>query len=358
MVSFAPKRFVRFPCLLSCLVAALSAGVRAQEPATTSSPGKPASLLTLTRNRLLEEALYSVPRRLASGIAESGAVSVNDRWERKESAKWFIEQQRYGADLIQAGIVRGEDSLIRQGLRVLDWGFDRQGPDGSFPGTGDPFHSVSFFVEAAARGLLLLREQDAAGYAEVLRTRIPRVAAAAHWLTRPEVVAVGRTHNAPYTHRRWLLAAALGQTAALTGDEALATAAGEYAREGLALQREDGVNPERGGADVSYQAVGLLLAARYHTVCPDPTLRQKIRRMIKKGLQWEATKIEKSGKINMEGSSRTGVETGRSGGLKSADYKAVVQAFVLGGAITDTPSCLEDARRIARARDWIRTGKR
>lgn len=211
----------------------------AQKPSNNSTPRYPkeaSNLLAAMNNPLLSSALYAVPKRLVSQVAVSGAVSVNDKWERGEGTQWYIEQQRYGADLVQVGVARRDDDLIKQGLHILDWGFQRQGADGSFPGTGDPFHSTSFFVEAAARALLLLKQYDPVRYADTIRTDTPKVTSAALWLTKPEVAARGKKNNSPYTHRRWILAAALGQAGALADNATLRAEAAEYAREGLSLQ--------------------------------------------------------------------------------------------------------------------------
>jgi hypothetical protein len=176
----------------------------------------------------LSRALYSTPGRLASKIGPSGAISFNAEWESGQAEHWFIEQQRYGADLVQAGLVRNDRELVQQGWRVLEWGFAKQGPDDDFPGTGDPFHSTSFFVEASARALLLHRQSGQKGFEDVIAQHVAKVAAAARWLMRPAVARGGQRHNLPYTHRRWVLAAALGETASLTGDRAMAKAAADY----------------------------------------------------------------------------------------------------------------------------------
>src|SRR5580692_4601598 len=95
--------------------------------------------LSLACDPLLEKALYAEPHRIATDIAPDGSVSVNTLWEQGQSQKWFIEQQRYGGDFVEAGACRGDDALIKEGLQMLDWGFKREAVDGSFPGTDDPF---------------------------------------------------------------------------------------------------------------------------------------------------------------------------------------------------------------------------
>ena len=53
----------------------------------------------------------------------------------------------------------------------------------------------------------------------------------------------GLAENSPFTHRRYLVGAALGLTGFLVDDRALIDRAHEVIGEGLALQRADGVNP-------------------------------------------------------------------------------------------------------------------
>jgi hypothetical protein len=299
-------------------------------------------------------------------------------------------------------------TLVELGWKLLDWGFARQGSDGSFPNTVDPFHQTSFFVEASARALLLSREHNPAVYADTLAHYTDKLTDAANWLRGPDgtdVARRGRSNNRFYGHRRWLLAAALGQTAQLTGDPAIEAEARLYADDDLyreadggALVRDpyndslqkpagwraaiypndqgkliskllapgetapggtvevisaEGVNPEKGGFDVSYQAVGLLYAARYYLACPDPELRAKVRDMIYRGLVWEMGRVdENTGEVVIRGSTRVGVELGGDNQPKQVDYKSVFQAFVLGFHITGDARFREVAERIARGRGW------
>src|ERR1700733_3671769 len=110
---------------------------------------------------------YRRPDKLATAnLAANGALSpVNVAWDRTHLGKWFIEEQRYGADAVAGGIAKNDTSAIDRGLLILHWGFSQQQPDGAFA-CPDAFHSTSFFVEAAAHSLLLLNESPfAAQYA-------------------------------------------------------------------------------------------------------------------------------------------------------------------------------------------------
>jgi len=304
------------------------------------------ALLALVSDDLLEQALYRSPFLIPAAISPGGAVSVNALWESSGGGEWFIEMQRFGAELVQAGVVCGRKDWIERGLQIVGWGFARQGPDGDFPGGGDPYHSTELFVEGAARCVLLLQQGNVVDFLPRIELSgcVQKIHAAALWLVRPDVAGPGRRNNAPFVHRCWIMAAALAMAAAVSGDESLSRVARERAEEGLAQQSEDGVNPERGGFDVNYQSAGLLFAARYHAVCPDAALRDRIGRMIRRGLDWLSARVDESGEVATAGSTRVGKEALRSGGIKKVNEWELVQTFCYGAAITGDVSFRDAAR--------------
>jgi len=329
--------------LLLCAAAALAA-----EPA--------ANLLTLAKDPLLERALYRSPGRLINlkDIAPSGAVSVNIAWENHQGTTWYIEQQRGGADLVQAGVVLHDPRLIEQGLKILNWGFKLVGPDGGFPGTGDPHHSTSFFLEAASRSWLLLEEAGDLPHLQAIAAWKPKIGAIARWMIQPENVEKGRGAALdPYTHRFYVCAAGLAESAAITGDSAVRDYALYHAVDGLGRQEADGTNPEKGGFDVSYQAVGVVFASRYWTLCPEARTKAALAKMIQGALTKELTKIDAQGDVSLEGSTRVTSEVARSGKPKTMDYKMLVIALLNGEKVTGNRQFGAVAERIAQRQKWL-----
>ncbi len=100
--------------------------------------------------------------------------------------------------------------------------------------------------------------------------------------------------------------------------------------------------------------MGLLQAEHYYLVCSDPDLKAQIKTMLRQGLRWEMTKIDADGIVSTEGSTRTGVEEGRSGRAKTVDYRELIQAFSFGAAILGDPQFEETATRLAIGRKWIK----
>jgi hypothetical protein len=283
---------------------------------------------------------------------------LSREWVEGKRKDWFIENQRGGGDLIEAGVVLGNRKLINDGLREFEWGYARQSKDGSFPETGDAFHSVSIYVVDTARALLALRDrrQEFPEFTPRVEKMIPHVGAAAEWLLQPEVLGPGKRHDQQYTHRKWILAAALGEAFQLTGNQRLASAAADFAAEGIALQHEDGENPEKGGFDVSYQMVDALNGARYYTTLncqAQAELMARVRRMIEQTCRWEMRRILPTGEIDVTGSTRMLKESGRGGAVKHTNYKEIIESFAYTAAITGDSEYAQTAERLARFEGWL-----
>mgnify|MGYP000938543954 CR=1 FL=1 len=284
-----------------------------------------------------------------SEMASTGAWGANAKWEQGNASEWHIELQRYGEDLITGGLIHNNTSAISAGLKAFDWGFARQRSDGSFSGTADPFHSTSLFVEAVANAVLVLKQSPLAStYRSKIDSYTNRLDKAAQWMTSSSIWSNGVKNNSPYTHRRYIVADALAMTSKLVGgDSRLLSYARSQISSGLAAQWDNGVNPELGGYDSSYQTLGISYATRWVTYFPNDSLTQGVKRMISKALAWEETKIKATGQIDTSGSVRTGVEDGPSGTTKTVDWKKAVDAFAYWYQRTGDKRWQLDAQKIA-----------
>ena len=299
-------------------------------------------------SKLIVKVFYQRLSDLHNSMTPTGASRANIHWERAQAARWYIEEQRYGEDAIVGGSVVNNPEAIQAGFKMFDWGFAHQAADGSFPGTADSFHSTSFFVEAVAHTLLFLQQSPQAGYADRIAHYTPLVHRAARWMISPKAWKKGIERNEPYTHRRYLVAAALGLTGKLTGDRELIDYAHQSLEDGLSLQRADGVNPEKGGYDSSYQTVGIIYAERWVTYFPHDPLTPQVATMIDKALAWEQTRILRTGEISSEGNTRTnGQEKNRIGKVKQVGPAPQIRAFAYWASVTNNPEWEAIARRIA-----------
>ncbi|MBW4615760.1 MAG: hypothetical protein KME21_21265 [Desmonostoc vinosum HA7617-LM4] len=299
---------------------------------------------------LIASVLYRSLHYFYQFMSPSGAYKANVRWESNETPNWYIEEQRYGEDLIIGGIVKNNSEAIKTGFKLFEWGFARQSSDGSFSMTNDRFHSTSLFVQAVAHTLLFVQQSPySKQYAKEVAKYKPLVHRAARWMISADVWRKGNIYNKPFTHRRYLVAAALGLTGKLTNDQQLISYARKSIEDGLSSQTADGVNPERGGFDTSYQVVGVVYAQRWVTYFPNDSLTPKVVAMINKALTWEHSRVLPSGEISNEGNTRTaGQESARSGKTKAVAYNTVVRAFAYWGSATGNQKWNAIALKIAK----------
>ena len=305
----------------------------------------------------LRHSAYRNVARLNPESATDGAYGpVNRAWDETHDGKWYIEEQRYGADVVAGGIATRDTAAIDRGLNILNWGFAQQASDGGFR-CPDAFHSTSFFVEAVAHSLLLLEASEfASQYRQTVDRMKPKLAAAAAWMPRAENETPGREHNKPYTHRRYLVGAALGEAGVLLDDRALIAHSAAYIKDGLKQQDASGFNPEKGGYDSSYHAVGMLFAERYYTLVADDLLRPALHKMLERAARWEASRVLANGEVSTEGNSRVGgaqTEKGRSGKEKTVAYGLVYRAFFYWAVISGDKSYSDLAKKVAVfAKQW------
>ncbi|MBD2512135.1 hypothetical protein H6G91_33760 [Nostoc muscorum FACHB-395] len=300
---------------------------------------------------LIANVLYRRLSGLQKSMMPNGANGANVLWISNQARRWYIEEQRYGEDLIIGGLINNDPQAIEAGFKMFDWGFAHQVDDGSFFITGDRFHSTSFFVQSVAHTLLVIEQSPySEKYANQVAKYKPLVHRATRWMILPNVWKKGIRRNEPYTHRRYLVAAALGLTGKLTGDEELIKYSRKSIKDGLSLQRPDGVNPEKGGHDSSYQTVGVMYAQRWVTYFPNDSLIPKVVQMIDKSLSWEQTRILPSGEISTKGNTRTG---GREKIRDGSRYKKVgpgsqIRAFAYWASVTGNQKWEETARKLTK----------
>ena len=302
----------------------------------------------------LKQYEYASPDTMFATETPGGAFGANIEFDQGKTTRWFIEEQRWGRDLILAGIAMKDAKAIDRGLLMLQWGLKHENADGSFS-CPDAYHSTSFFVDAVADAILMLRASE---YSERYRTTyepmIPQVHKTALWMIRPEVFAAafkGPLSEAPFTHRRYLVAAGLGETGVLTGDAALLHAAAEAARAGIAMQDKSGYNPEKGGYDSSYHAVGVVFAQRYYTLAAPPELRPALYEAIHRAVDWSASRLNADATMNLTGNSRVNgkPENNRTGTPKRPSYRGTFRLLYRWSMMSGDSHYADLAMRVAKA---------
>ncbi|MDP0491339.1 MAG: hypothetical protein Q7Q71_09850 [Verrucomicrobiota bacterium JB023] len=277
-------------------------------------------------------------------ISSTGAVSVNIDYEAGSRSDFFIEQQRYGADVIETGIILNDEPLIAEGIKMINWGFQQQGSDGSFPGTGDAVHSSSLFLEAAARAGLALKNYKSRTYRQTITDWRRKTHLLAQWFIGADEQ--GRDVNLePFGHRYFLRGAALAEAARFTRDRSLEADADAYITAAITLQEEDGSTLERGTFDASYHMVGMAFGSRYFATSRNQQLRDDLSLSLWKGISRFLQDVSGDGEVTIAADSRTATEKSRSGANKRFDFKHTTKALVFAEEGLHMPNA-EDAAEL------------
>lgn len=285
---------------------------------------------------------------VGNDCSDSGACRVNKDWEISKKGDWFIEEQRWGAEAIVAGVVNSNIAAIERGLKILEWGFKKQSADGSFV-QRDAFHSAMFFIEAVARAILYIENSKyKAQYASRLADIKAKLLSAVKWAIKPEIETPGIKKDEPYVHRFYLNAAAFGLTGSVFNDATMLKKAESYIQAAILLQDKTGANPEKGGSDTGYHAIGLVYAARCYSVFANEKLRINLKEMGKRGSEWLLSKVQTDGSVDSSANTRTGDngEIGRDKTTKTIPYFSILRALAYWGAILETPSLVSAAEKV------------
>jgi len=278
---------------------------------------------------------YGDESSLSSPPSTTGAIGINIEHElSNDSTVYYIEQQRYGADWIAAGIYENDSSKIDKGLDILNWVFDKiqdSDDDGSsvYRNSGDAVHSTSLFLEAATRAALLLSHSGL--HSDVITSWESHLSDMASFVAEHSAIgAYARDSNLePFAHRYFLRAAGLQGVSVLFGEEAgsLSVAASSLVQEGLSLQTEDGVFPERGGFDFNYQGIGLAYLGRYQQMIESVDTSAASSSACSASQSLFADRVDSLGNVDTSDSTRIN-EPARSGRPKRLDYKTIAQGFI------------------------------
>ncbi|MEM7477941.1 MAG: hypothetical protein AAF483_23385 [Planctomycetota bacterium] len=294
---------------------------------------------------LVSDMLEVNPRYLIGDTDSNGAVDVNIDYASGVSDLYYIEMQRYGAELIVAGLGVQSEAMIADGMQVIQWGLDQQAADGSFPNSDDMIHSTSMFLEALGRSIEELDLFDYEGFDSATRSEwVDGLSRMANWMVNNDDTSA-HVDLEPFSHRYFLRAAGLMRASQLTGEANLATEANAYFSAGLGTITEDGVMLERDGFDLNYQTIGLRYAGELYRMSNDTMQREAIRIVFEDSLPWIDARIDEDGNADMSDSSRAD-ETTRNGGNKGFDEISAVRAYLSGYEITGNTTWLEMANAV------------
>ena len=275
--------------------------------------------------------LPNSPEALLKQASASGAYRYNRKCDELNNSPcvFYIEEQLKGFIILYAGLYHKNNTLIDGGLKILKWGFSKADPRGGFSTSKEPFHSSSFYIDAVAHALLVLKElrPEIAERKEV-KNMAESLMKSLEWFISEPLWSNGIRHNYAMAHRHFIVASAIGLSLKVSERYNLSLKAqirqdaedkmNEELYKAMSRLQKSGVMPELGGHDSSYQMAGVLWGAQWLSYYGDHRASGKVRRTLTAMSRWELTRISASGDISTKGNKRTGGrETGRTGVAKS-----------------------------------------
>ncbi|HZT97603.1 MAG TPA: hypothetical protein VFB34_12285 [Chloroflexota bacterium] len=319
--------------LLQALPARLALADNSGEKPYAINPALPQAVQTFLRMET-SDAVFNVQYRYAKITpASDGAYLQNVGSSR---SNWYIEDQRYGSPDVIAGVLHENDALIRTGLKMFDFGFNREARNGSFPGSHGLFHGTAMFAAEAGPALLVLKswtKEKSLGAATVKHVdwQISKLKKAVRYMVKSWYRKPGHIDDGGKEERFFEAAIALQSTGEMTSSKRLKGWASMYAREGMRMTQANGVWTENRGHDSTYQAIGLVYGTRYLMLVSGTSIYKSVYETVAKGEAWELSRVHKNGTMNRQGDDRTGPtcpERDGSGKCKTVDYSAIAGALM------------------------------
>jgi hypothetical protein len=267
-----------------------------------------------------------------------------------------VALQRVAVVPIQWAAVTGDKTILNTNWIAVETAFAHQRSDGDFVYAPvingkvrqpvDEPTSDAFFISEVSNACFLLREGPLAGASRpIVDAARPKIRDAVEFLARPSSLSAMRRVDAPATNRLAYDGKALILGGLLTQEDNAKQAGEDLLAHVLSLQTADGIFPENGGGDSSYQGVTLLKLTEIAVLIPE--YRAKLDRPLRRGFAWELARISSEGEVRVEGNTRTGLgQEHYFGKPKQVNYPEVIRALALFGALERDSVILDTARRV------------
>lgn len=282
------------------------------------------------------------------GIAEDGAYGRN----KEEFSD--VAAQRGAKFVILRGISDKDTLTIDKGIKALEYGFQFQESAGNFKNSFglSPLEAISadaFFLQAVGHAALAIQDSE---YSNEFSPRFDalklNLTLAMDWLALPESQAELKRQDGHAPNRLVFDADAYTLNGIYLVRQDLQDIGDEFVQLALDSQRDDGVFPEKGGHDSSYQATTILMLEPYWLWTLNTNLKARIFNALEKGSIWEKTRIDPdTGEVSIEGNTRTGsCQEEFLGKCKGVSHGGVVVSMAYWSVIGDDEEAADLANKV------------
>lgn len=255
--------------------------------------------------------------------------------------------QRVAMPLFWVGAAEADQHKVDEAWLAVDAAFRHQQGDGSFAsadGSAMRPTDMAFWLQALGHGLLVLRESPlAAQNAGRIAAVLPKIRAAASWLQQRDHLATLAQGDKLGTNRVFVDAGAFQTSGLLLNDSSFIATSNDLLDGALSRETAQGVLPENGGFDSSYQAVSLVQCSYLLLQAP----RDQLVSALTVALNRELEVISKSGVVSVAENTRTG--RGQEmiyGHPKPVDQRSVILGLYYAGLTLGRPDAIAAAEHV------------
>ena len=299
------------------------------------------------------DVLNKIPHVVLDHLASDATPDAQGAMQLNVGGWHSVVYQRVAIPLIWIGAVESSAAKVDDGWRAVDLAFAHQKADGSFEtadGTPTRPTDMSFWLGAVSHAMLVLQESSLGDrYKSKVAALKPKIAKATAWLEQPANRAAllhGDYRDDKFfaSNRLLIDACAFLTSSRLTGDPAPLVYARQFLAQAVDRETPDGVFPENGGFDSSYQTVSLLNGTYYALRDPSaPGLRDAL----SKALAYEVGAVDlATGTLDVSRNTRTAGQEKIFGHVKKPDYRSVILGLYYAGAYLDNSAATNAAERV------------
>ncbi|UCC94880.1 MAG: hypothetical protein JSW40_08730 [Candidatus Omnitrophota bacterium] len=296
-------------------------------------------------NDIVEDTYF---QKIISYFYRSGVI--NDygiaRYNIQSPEGFKIWHQQICWDAIVAGIGKEREQDIRRGLKAIRYGFENMRDDGSFENSSLS-GTVRFLFACAKSYQEIKNSRYKDKYIREFDSYIPQLRKATLFVLNSPEWRREAAGEPGCTNREIGLGLAAHLLGIILEYPDIIKEGNTLFYQGVNKQTEEGIFPEKDGYDSSYQATSLQFIALYYLYVADDKEREQLLSILRKGWQWELSRIESSGKILIGGNTRTGwkQEVWR-GKYKEVNYPDVALSLIYWSHISGDKSLRKVARNI------------
>lgn len=278
--------------------------------------------------------LHTIPRAVLDRVSFDAAPDANGDMQLNRGHWTSVVFQRVAMPLFWVGAAESNQTKVDQAWLATTEAFKHQLPDGSFAtanGSAMQSTDMAFWIEAVTHGILVLNESSLASQnAQRVSSVLPKIAAATAWLQQPAHLQALLNGDKLGTNRVFTDANAFAGSGLLLHNASFLGTARDIESIALGRQQPDGVFPEQGGFDSSYQAVSLLHASYLQLRISSNELETAIGR----GLTRELRAIGPDGTVSVAENTRTGRNQEQVyGHPKPVDQRSVILGLYYSGIL-------------------------